>query len=196
MLSAVATLLLLMIALLAIPVTLSFRVSWRQVLQGDIRLRWLFGLVHIPIPLSSSAPPSAAIGEPAPKTNRPAKASRNKPNLSATIRNKPLRRRILRFIREFWQAVRKQDLRLKLRIGLGDPADTGQLWAIVGPLSGMLANTREASIELEPDFFDATFELDSSGKIRLIPLQMLYIILGLLLSPPVWRSMRQARAAA
>ena len=109
---------------------------------------------------------------------------------------KPFRQRVFRFIRAVWRAIHKQDLRLRMRIGLGDPADTGQLWALVGPLSGLLANNREASIEIEPEFFDAIFELDSSGSIRIIPLQLLYLAVGLLLSPSVWQGIREMRQTA
>ena len=103
---------------------------------------------------------------------------------------------MIRFIHELWHAIQKRDVSLRIRIGLDDPADTGQLWAILGPVAGMLANVRQASIEIEPEFSVSTFELDSSGTIRIIPLQLLYLILALLLSPAVWRGIRQMRKAA
>ena len=96
---------------------------------------------------------------------------------------------------DFWHAVRKRHVSLHIRIGLGDPADTGQLWAVVGPVAGVLATIQEASIEIEPEFFDTTFELDGSGNIRLIPLQMIYLIVALLLSPAVWQGISKMRTA-
>jgi hypothetical protein len=42
---------------------------------------------------------------------------------------------------------------------------------------------------------DATFELDGSGSIRIIPLQLIVLTLALLLSPPVWQGIRQMRPA-
>ena len=106
------------------------------------------------------------------------------------LRQTAFRRRIILFIHDLWHAVHKRDISLRLRVGLGDPADTGQLWAMLGPVAGMLADTQAASIEIEPEFFDATLELDSSGDIRFIPLQMIYLTVGLLLSPPVWRGIK------
>jgi Protein of unknown function (DUF2953) len=99
----------------------------------------------------------------------------------------------MRFVRDLWHVVHKKDVVLRVRIGLGDPADTGQLWAIVGPVAGVLANIQEALIDIEPEFRDATFELDSSGTLRVIPLQVLYMTVALLLSPPVWQGIRQMR---
>jgi len=103
---------------------------------------------------------------------------------------------MLRFVREVWRAFRKRDLQLHIRVGLGDPADTGQLWAMFGPLSGLLSTLEDASVELEPDFVDAVFELDSRGKVSVIPLRLIYLVLGLLLSPPFWRGMRRMRRTA
>jgi hypothetical protein len=92
-----------------------------------------------------------------------------------------------------WRAIHKKNVRLLVRLGLGDPADTGQLWAIFGPLSAMLASLRDIRIAIEPDFLDTTFEVDSSGTIRLIPLQFAILALGLLFSPPMWRGIMLMR---
>ena len=100
---------------------------------------------------------------------------------------------MLRFLRDIWQSIRKQNLTLRVRIGLDDPADTGRLWAVVGPIAGMLTMVKDASIEIAPEFTDAVFELDSSGKIRVVPLQMIYLAFGLLLSPSFWRGLKQIR---
>ncbi len=102
---------------------------------------------------------------------------------------------MFRFVADLWRAIRKQDVNLRIRLGLGDPADTGRLWAVVGPVAGLLANVEEASVEIEPDFMDAVFELESSGEIRLIPLQILYLVVALLLSPPVWLGVKRMRRA-
>ncbi|MDX1697383.1 MAG: DUF2953 domain-containing protein, partial [Thiohalobacterales bacterium] len=112
----------------------------------------------------------------------------------AAIRQKSFRRRIIRFAGDIWRALHKSNLSLQIRLGLGDPADTGRLWAVVGPVAGILSNTREASIEVMPEFLESTFEMGGSGEIRVIPLQMIYLTAGLLLSPPFWQGIRRMRA--
>lgn len=193
MLTGVLAFLLLIIALLAIPVTLTYQVFWPQVLQNDADLEWAFGLVHVRIPSSNSKAPSSHGEEPKRKTDRSERSSRKKPNVFAAVRQEPFRRRIFRFISDLWRAIHKKDVYLRVRVGLGDPADTGQLWAVFGPVAGILANVREASINIEPDFFDTTVELDSAGSIRIIPLQMVYLTVALLLSPRVWQGVLQMR---
>lgn len=187
--------LLAIVALLAVPVSLSYRVSWQRAFHGSVRLHWLFGLVRVQLPAPR---PDAASAEKKQRVRkkRNKASSRKKSSPVAAIRYQPFRQRVIQFIRAIWRAIDKQNLRLRIRIGLGDPADTGQLWAVVGPLSGLLANAREASIEIEPEFVDPVFELDSSGRIRVIPLQLVYLTLGLMLSPSLWRGLGRMRQAA
>ncbi|HEX9803135.1 MAG TPA: DUF2953 domain-containing protein [Gammaproteobacteria bacterium] len=196
MLTGVALFLLLLVALLAIPVTLTFRLAWQQTLRGQVQLGWAFGLLRVRIPLSKTASASSAGDKPLQKKARHREPPRKGGNPFRLMRQKPFRRRIIRFVGELWRALHKQDVRLRLRVGLGDPADTGQLWAIMGPLAGVLANTREASITIEPDFMDALFEFDGSGRIRFVPLQLLWLTLAMLLSPPVRQGMMQMRRTA
>jgi len=196
MLTAVLIILLVLLALLAVPVTLTYQFSWQQELQGKAMLQWLFGLVRVQL-----APPDpgryvAAAKPGADSTEPKAKPKGRKYRPLAALRQKAFRQRMLRFARDIWHALRKRDLYLRVRVGLGDPADTGQLWALCGPLSGWLASIDDASIELEPEFIDAMFEFDSSGKISVIPLQLLVLVLALLCSPPFLRGLQRMRQPA
>lgn len=195
MLTAVIVFLLILIALLAIPVSFTYQVSWQQAFEGSIKLQWLFGLVHIQLPQLRSRTATPKSNEITQKPNRKKKSYRKKSNTIAVIRHKSFRQRVIRFVRDIWDTIHKHNVRLCIRIGLGDPADTGQIWAIVGPLSVVLSNIQEASISIEPEFIEPLFELDSSGNIRLIPLQIVYLIIGLLLSPSIWQGLIQARKA-
>ncbi|MBT8067768.1 MAG: DUF2953 domain-containing protein [Gammaproteobacteria bacterium] len=183
----------LIVFLLAIPVTLTYRLYWKQTLSANIRLKWAFGLVRADVSpdyaKAKADKPEAARK----KTGRPDKSQTRKANFMAAIRQPLFRRRILRFLSDMWRAIHKENVRLLVRMGLGDPADTGQLWAVFGPLSAMLAPLRDIRIAIEPDFLDATFEVDSSGTIRLIPLQFAVLTLGLLFSPPMWRGIMLMR---
>ena len=185
----------LVVILLALPVTLTYQLSWKETLSASVRLNWAFGLVRADV---SPGRTKAKAGEPKSarkKAGRRKKAKNRKTNAMAAFRQPSFRRRIFRFVSDLWHALHKKNVRLLVRAGLGDPADTGRLWAALGPLSGMLARWRDVRIMIEPDFIDATFEVDSSGTIRVIPLQVTIIALGLLVSPAVWRGMLVMRTA-
>ncbi len=185
----------LVVILLAVPVTLTYRCSWKQTLSADLRLKWAFGLVRADVSpdLSASDPdqPTALAG----KGTWWRKRAGRKSNVMAAIRQASFRRRILRLGSDLWSAIRKKDVRLWIRAGLGDPADTGRLWAVLGPLSGMFSRPGDISVAIEPDFLDATLEIDSSGIVRVVPLRIVIIALGLLVSPAMWRGIMLMRTS-
>ena len=185
----------LIVILLAMPVTLTYQLAWKDTLSANLRLDWAFGLVRKDVSpdLESPGPDDGeAAGK---KTARRGKAAAKRPNFIAAIRHAPFRRRAVRFVADLWRAIRKENVRLLVRLGLGDPADTGRLWAVLGPLSGMLARFRDIRVLIEPDFLDSTLEVDSSGTIRVIPLQVAVIVLGLLVSPSIWRGIISMRTS-
>ncbi len=185
----------LVVILLAMPVTLTYQLSWKQTLSARFRLNWAFGLVRADVSPDLAKPaadtPEAASG----RASRWRKSKGRKINFMAAIRQPAFRRRMLQFLTDVWRGVRKKNVQLLVRMGLGDPADTGQLWAVLGPLSGMLTRPGEVRIAIEPDFLDSTLDVYSSGTIRMIPLQIAIIALGLLLSPPVWQGVMLMRAS-
>ena len=187
MLIGTAIFLSLIVFLLAMPVTLTYQLFWKETLSANVRLNWAFGLVRTDVSPDLAKSKSDEPGAAGKKARRRARSKSKKTDFLAAIRQPSFRRRMVRFLSDVWRAIYKKDVRLLVRMGLGDPADTGQLWAVIGPLSGMFARLRDIRIAIEPDFLDTTLEVDSSGTIRLIPLQLVVLVLGLLFSPPVWR---------
>jgi len=185
----------LVVILLAMPVTLTYQLSWKQTLSANIRLNWAFGLVRADVSPNRAVPgpdkPDAARN----KAGRQGKSKGRKTSVMGAIRQPAFRRRIFRFVSDLWRAIHKQNVRLRVRLGLGDPADTGRLWGVLGPLSGMLTRAPDIRIAIEPDFVDPVLEVDSSGTIRVIPLEIVLIALGLLFSPPVWRGVMSMRTS-
>ena len=193
MLIGTAIFLSLIVFLLAMPVSLTYQFSWKQTPSARLRLNWAFGLVHADVSPDLAKPGPDKPGATDKKTARRGKSKARKANFMAAIRQASFRRRIFRFVSDLWRTIHKKNVRLLVRLGLGDPADTGQLWAVLGPLSGMLARLRDIRITVEPDFLDPTLEVDSSGTIRMIPLQVVILVFGLLFSPPIWRGIMSMR---
>ena len=80
------------------------------------------------------------------------------------------------------------------RLGLGDPADTGRLWALVGPLNAAVQGLARADWRIEPEFVDPVFEVDARGGCRLVPLRFLALGVGFVLSPVTIRAWHGARS--
>ncbi|MDJ0740003.1 MAG: DUF2953 domain-containing protein [Gammaproteobacteria bacterium] len=184
-----------LIALLAMPITLTFRVSGPQAVRNDAELTWAFGLVRRRILPATSGPTVATGRRAARRGDGSRRPTRTTTGVLNTLRDTALRRRIARFVSDLWRAIRKQDVRVRLRIGLGDPADTGQLWAVLGPVSALVGGVHEISAEIEPEFLDEALEFAASGSVSIVPLQMIYLAIALMLSPAVWRAVKRLRAA-
>ncbi|MGI9259270.1 MAG: DUF2953 domain-containing protein [Gammaproteobacteria bacterium] len=191
-----AAIVLLLVGILAIPVTLDIRLAWDDRLRDEVTLRWAFGLVRVPIRSRRGRASDADTN----KTEKPAKprgrTKRKRINVIRVLQQKASRRRLFRFLKDLWNAVAKHDVSLRLRLGLDDPADTGLLWSVVGPLSGYLTTLENASILIEPDFFETVLELEGSGKLRVVPLHVIVLVTGLFLSPAIHKSIRQAKTAS
>ena len=193
MLIGTAIFLALVVILLAMPVTLTYQLSWTQTLSADIRLNWAFGLVRADVSPDLAKPETDKADAAREKAGRWRKSKGRKTNIMPAIRQPAFRRRILRFVSDMWRAIHKKNVQLLVRMGLGDPADTGRLWALLGPLSGMAARSPDVRIAIEPDFLDSTLDVDSSGTVWVIPLRVAIIALGLFFSPTIWRGIMLMR---
>lgn len=182
-----------LLAFLAVPIGMRFDVSWHGELEHRIDLSWAFGIFRKRLQLEEDR--SRETTRPARRSPRRtiAQSQRSGAHAFAALRLRPFRRRLLRFGRSLWRAIHKDRVRVTVRLGLGDPADTGRLWALVGPCAGLLQQVPEVAISIEPDFDNASFELQSSGAIRVVPLAVLLLIVGLVASPSVWHGVRVLR---
>ena len=195
-------LLALLMLLLAIPILLTFRfenagMEGKDAFKGQVTMRWLFGLVRIRIPVpGDTRPHHSGTKIQATKKRRKFRAPGAASNIIAVLRQVEFRQRIYRLVKDLIRAAGLRQLRLRIRLGLGDPSDTGFLWAFVGPLNALVQNLRNADVRIEPDFMDAVFEFHAHGQARVLPLQLVAIAIGFALSPAsirAWRTLKGNR---
>lgn len=181
-----------LLALLAVPFDLAFRFRGVEAFEGRIAIRWLFGLLRFEFLI-----PWSAKGR---TRKRPAKATRahtratgrtdGRAKALGLLRREDFRRRTFRLLRDLARAAHLHHLGIWMRLGLGDPADTGRLWAIVGPLNAMAQSLRNAEVWIEPQFIEPALEFDARGRVELVPLQLLALLIGFALSPASLRAWR------
>jgi hypothetical protein len=183
-----------LLALLAVPLDLTFSVQRHQGRQETSAiLYWLFGLVRLRL-----GKPKARVRT---TTKRPKAGQRRRKRgrghgMLAMLRSEGFGRRLLRLARDLLRRVHIHDLSMQVRLGLDDPADTGRLWAVVGPLSALLPLPPAARLAIEPDFTSEALDLNGKGRIRIIPIQLLFMFLGFVLSPTTLRALHTMRAEA
>ncbi len=180
-----------LLALLAVPLELAFSVRREGVRrEGRGSLRWLFGLVRVRL---GGPGERVRAGPGRPASRRPRRGGGGARRMLALVQVEGFGSRLLRLARDLFRRIRIQELSLRVRLGLDDPADTGRLWAVVGPLAALPGLRRVA---IEPEFAAETFELDGRGRIRIVPLRLLSVLLRFALSPVTLRAVYAARAAA
>lgn len=188
---ALVALLLLLVVLLAIPAKLYFSLSWPLMANNALRLHWLFGLVnlHLPIKHAGHSAGKKQNSNHQVKKRTPAKR-KSSPRRDSLAQNRTLLYPMLRFAIRCWQSIEKYEVHLKLRVGLGDPADTGRLFGIVAPLVAVFSQPNEVNVEMVPEFDESVVEVESDGGIGFVPLQLIGLFAYVLIIPAVWRAIR------
>lgn len=179
--------------LAAVPVEVTFRLE-RHDGQGKAcgTLFWLFGLARVPLGKGGDRVRAARKRIRVRRRGRYRAAGR----LAAILETEGFLARLLGLGHDLLRRIHVRELSLRVRLGLDDPADTGRLWALVGPFAGILAMLPVARIAVEPQFASAGFDLDMRSRIRVIPLRLVFTVLAFALSPGTLRALRAVRTAA
>ena len=187
----------LLVLLLAVPVELSYAICLRtgeRSARGQVS--WFFGLVRVKLPTQPDVRSSAE------RTPSPRRSEENRRrSKKRSSRQSPLAmlsvegavQHLVRLLNRLLSGLHVQELEIRGRLGLGDPADTGQIWALVGPLSVLLDTPRVSRVDFQPDFAAEVFEFSSQGRMRAVPLEYLGVILRFALSPITFRMFRAMR---
>lgn len=203
------TLLALLVLLLAVPVDLAFDVAFDidepGARRGKFVIGWLFGLVHVHAgsarargaastrPAAGGVAPAAGSPDGARGPSSSARSARRggRPGrVLALLRQAEFRERTWRLLKDLRRAAPLEGLRLRLRLGMGDPVDTGWLWTVIGPLGAAARQLHDADVAIEPEFFGAALDVQARGRMRCVPLRLLALVLGFALSPPALRAWR------
>ncbi|MFC1892772.1 hypothetical protein ACFLYR_01870 [Chloroflexota bacterium] len=174
---ALASLLLLAILALSVPLDAVLHVDIYGRPKFRMRLAWLFGLVGKEV----------TGGEKRPKEKKPAVEGQPKPGkkgmgvraIVEILRTRGLFQQVKYLLKGILRCLQIRDLGGSLQVGLGDPADTGFLFAVIGPATQYLRPSFLRELKLEPSFADGVVcEGYLDGAVRCRPIQLV---------PPVLR---------
>lgn len=176
-----------LLALLAVPVDVAFAACRRERFEARLTIRWLWGWVPLPAPQGGRRKPRSA---------KPKRARRRKPGKPsgvrralAMVRSEDFPRRVLRLLRDLLRSVHVRRFDFDLRVGLDDPADTGRLWGLIGPVTALLTLPSPARIVVTPEFAEPLLHLDAHAEARIVPAGLLAVLIVFLLSPPTLRAL-------
>lgn len=173
-------------ALLCVPIHVDVWLRREETLEVRALSRW--GALRIP----SSGKAASQDARAAPRTARAARGRRprkQRRKLRALLFSRDFLPSLVRLFRRLLRQLRPRSVRLELRAGLDNPADTGWLWGKLMPLVALLWALDAESITLEPDFSKPCLTLNGHASIRVVPGLLLATLIGYCFTPPPWRAL-------
>ena len=168
---------------LIIPVEAEFKFNNLNGDEKTVRLRALFGLLSKTVYPSDKSESHKSKEKTEVKKEKKSGSGRTK--IISVLRNGKFLRKTVHTFKKLLFSIKPDLKHLHIRLGLDDPADTGIIWGLIGPVSGILYGFTEKAVIIEPDFLDPSLGLNTRGSISIVPLEILLILLCYLLSPTV-----------
>ena len=166
-----ASLAVILILVLSVPLDTVLRVDVYGRPKFRLRLSWLFGLISKEVGKGEKKPTEKK--KVVKEKQKPAESKRRIGDIFEILRTRGLLRQFIVLIRDVLRRFKIRDFIVDFRVGLGNPADTGLLFALIGPATFKMSSSFPHRIRVEPSFEDETaFEGYLSGTVRLQPIQL------------------------
>ena len=199
LLSLILILAALFLLLLLVPVDLEGRGAFGK--RPEIRIIWLFGLIKMELleersrgrdrPDEKITEQNTAAEEGQEEISRAEKKAETDgsgwgvQDILSIFQTKGLMKDLKRLLNGLVYAIRIRYLRGCIRIGLQDPADTGQAAGSLWSLAGWLQSLYPVEIEIEPSFSQEVLEGEGQGALRIWPILVALSLLRFSFSRPV-----------
>jgi len=170
-----ASLAVILILVLSVPLDMVFHADAHGRPRFRLKLLWLSGLVSKEITRRKTPEEKkkAVKGK-----RKPGEGKRRLGDIFGILRTRGLLKRLTVLLRDILGCLKIRDLSADFRVGLDNPADTGLLFALIGPTTFWLGSSLPHQIRVQPSFADeATFEGYSHGAVRLRPIQLVIPLL-------------------
>jgi len=198
LLSLILILAALFLLLLLVPVDLEGRGAFGK--RPEIRIIWLFGLIKMELleersrgrdrPDEKITEQNTAAEEGQEEISRAEKKAETDgsgwgvQDILSIFQTKGLMKDLKRLLNGLVYAIRIRYLRGCIRIGLQDPADTGQAAGSLWSLAGWLQSLYPVEIEIEPSFCQEVLEGEGQGALRVWPILVAQSLLRFSFSRP------------
>jgi hypothetical protein len=189
-LGIVAGLVLLLVLILALPVDLALRVRREERTRVAIRVRWLWASFQkglMPRKPRAAEPPEEKPPAAPRKKRGPVRWPRY---VLAAARTEGFLLRVLRLGPDLLRTLRLRELLVDLRLGLDDPALTGECYGGLCTVLVPLQSLTGSRLRIEPCFDGPVLEGSLETEIRVVPARILGAVLAFALSGPTLRAGR------
>jgi hypothetical protein len=174
------TILILLVCCIPLEVTFYVQAAGRP--EFRVRVLWSFGLVQTERATHKTPQDTRSRVDAAPKAQkREMRAS----TVLQLLKIKGLITQLWRLLLGILRCLRLKELKADLRIGLDDPADTGLLFALIGPAAVLVCSIWPDQIRVMPSFEDeAVFEGYAHGTVSMQPIRLIPPVVRVIFSLP------------
>lgn len=183
-----ASLAALLLFLLCVPLELVFELEVNGRAKFGLRLVWFFGLISQEVKKGKKKPKEEK--DKVADQRKPAGGKKKAGDIKTVfqiLRTRGLLRHVIRLFRGIIRSFRIKELSVNLRLGLDNPADTGLLFAVIGPAMPFLSSSRFHQVALEPSFGGAVCQGSLRGVVGLQPVRLIPPVTGFIFSPSMMR---------
>ena len=108
------------------------------------------------------------------------------------LQTKGLLTQLRRFIIRTFKRIQVKELAANLKVDLENPADTGLLFAFIGPVNLLINYFLPYPIKIEPSFTGESLLTGYvNGVVKVMPIQMAASVIGLAISLPTLRVIKK-----
>ena len=168
---SLASLAVILIFVLCVPLDMALYADVHERPKFRLKLSWLFGLVSKEVTKEKEKPKEKRrVVE---DKRKPRKRRKGMSAIFNILRTRGLLRQLIGLLRDILSRLKVRELGADFRIGLDNPADTGLLFALIGPTTLFRSSSFPHEIRVQPSFEDeVVFEGYSYGVVRLQPIQL------------------------
>ena len=171
--------------LLSVPFDLTCSLAKEERFQGRARIGWLFGLVGKDLTDGHKRTEEEAERkeDEDKQEERPRRQQRGRQRAKrrwgrprqfiAMARTRGVISHTLKLVQRLMRATKIRELELDLVFGLGEPAETGQLYGVVRPAAIYVESITPLNISVEPDFQKAILRGSFNASIRIYPIRII-----------------------
>lgn len=178
-----AGILTIIILIFAIPVGVELDYNSQTKYKSSTRIRWLFGLVNFKTSNANTTTRSKST-EIHSKSGKRKKTNVFKfsDTLLTLIKSRGFVKRVFKLVRDFLTVADIRHFRCYLGVGLDDPADTGQIYGMLSPISVFLHAYPQINFSFIPLFDRETFESKLNIELKIIPVKIIWVFLRFIFS--------------
>lgn len=185
-------LLLLIILVLSVPIDFGLNIHIHGKPRFSFRITWLFGLIGREFGKEKKEPEIER--EPVPQEKQLKKKGRRRGihpdnrSILSILRTKGLLKQFVRLLKGIVRCLTFRDVKVDLNIGLTNPADTGQLFAMAAPVSLFLHSYIQHEINILPSFTGPGIYGTVYGAARIQPIRLAMPVAMFVFSRPILKA--------